>query len=51
MDELMLKGHVFYLKPIQYIGVIVLGMKPLVSPTNHMFLDPQNCCDIVLRYL
>jgi hypothetical protein len=30
----MLKVHVFYLKAIQYIGVIVLGMKPVISPTN-----------------
>jgi hypothetical protein len=32
-----IKVHVFYLKPIQYIGGIVLGMKPLISPTKYKY--------------
>ena len=37
----------FYLEGIQYIGVIVSGVKSVLSPTNRQKLESQKTCDII----
>lgn len=36
---------------IQYLdlGVMVLGMKPVITPTKNWFIKAKNCCDIARR--
>jgi hypothetical protein len=36
----------FYLRSIQYIGVMQFGTKPVISPTNLQKLRDEKTCDI-----